>query len=211
MAKFNSKSILTLVLALLVLFFLYSQVSYSAYQSEVTANSAAASGFGLSPYTYMKGTDLQQDAPPADPAAAAAPAPAPQVRSGALMTGDGCDMNSGDLCGVELPEVFGEYFSPLDDDMAGPQAPAAQGVGLASSLLPREVAKSEDFGKFVPADILIGQNFLDPRMQIGFPESIGGVIRNANQQIRAEPPNPKQAYQWNNSTIMPDLMQRPLN
>lgn len=206
MAKFNSKSILTLVLALLVLFFLYSQVSYSGYQSEVTANSAAASGFGLSPYTYMKGTDLQQDAPPAP----SGEAPAPQVRSGALVTGDGCDMDSNDLCGVELPEVFGEYFSPIDD-MAGPQAPSAQGVGLASSLLPREVAKSEDFGKFVPADILSGQNFLDPRMQIGFPESIGGVIRNANQQIRAEPPNPKQAYQWNNSTIMPDLMQRPLN
>ena len=69
------------------------------------------------------------------------------------------------------------------------------GVGLASSLLPRE-------------DILKGQNFLDPRNQIGFPETIGGALRNANQQIRAEPPNPKQPYTWNNSTIVPDLMQR---
>ncbi len=82
------------------------------------------------------------------------------------------------------------------------------GVGLASSLLPREVASQEDFGQFAPEDILKGQNFLDPRNQIGYPETIGGALRNANQQIRAEPPNPKNPYTWNNSTIVPDLMQR---
>ena len=82
------------------------------------------------------------------------------------------------------------------------------GVGLASSLLPREVASQEDFGQFAPEDILKGQNFLDPRNQIGYPETIGGALRNSNQQIRAEPPNPKQPYTWNNSTIVPDLMQR---
>ena len=82
------------------------------------------------------------------------------------------------------------------------------GVGLASSLLPREVASQEDFGQFAPDDILKGQNFLDPRNQIGIPETLGGNLRNANQQIRADPPNPKKAYEWNNSTIVPDLMQR---
>ena len=82
------------------------------------------------------------------------------------------------------------------------------GVGLASSLLPREVASQEDFGQFAPDDILSAQNFLDPRQQIGFPETIGGALRNANQQIRADPPNPKNPYTWNNSTIVPDLMQR---
>ena len=82
------------------------------------------------------------------------------------------------------------------------------GVGLASSLLPREMASQEDFGQFAPDDILKGQNFLDPRNQIGYPETLGGTLRNANQQIRADPPNPKQPYTWNNSTIVPDLMQR---
>jgi hypothetical protein len=82
------------------------------------------------------------------------------------------------------------------------------GVGLASSLLPREMASQEDFGQFAPDDILKGQNFLDPRNQIGYPETIGGTLRNANQQLRADPPNPKQPYMWNNSTIVPDLMQR---
>jgi hypothetical protein len=85
-----------------------------------------------------------------------------------------------------------------------------KGMGLASSLLPREVASAEDFGQFAPEDILAGQNFLEPRKQIGFPETVGGALRNANQQIRKDPPNPKDAFVWNNSTIVPDLMQRGL-
>ena len=85
-----------------------------------------------------------------------------------------------------------------------------KGTGLASSLLPREVATEEDFGQFAPEDILKGQNFLEPRKQIGFPETIGGNLRNANQQIRADPPNPKDPFVWNNSTIVPDTMQRSL-
>jgi hypothetical protein len=84
------------------------------------------------------------------------------------------------------------------------------GVGLSSSLLPREVATSDDFGQFAPDDILKGQNFLDPRQQVGWPETIGGTIRNGNHDLRVDPPNPKSAYVWNNSTIVPDLMQRNL-
>ena len=85
------------------------------------------------------------------------------------------------------------------------------GTGLSSSLLPREVATQDDFGQFAPDDILQGQNFLDPRAQIGWPETIGGTLRNGNQSERSEPPNPKMAYTWNNSTIVPDLMQRSLS
>ena len=105
------------------------------------------------------------------------------------------------------------------NNAAGPTAagPAAangcgmdKGVGLASSLLPREVASAEDFGEFAPEDILAGQNFLEPRSQIGFPETVGGALRNANQQIRADPPNPKAPFVWNNSTIVPDGMHRSL-
>ena len=97
--------------------------------------------------------------------------------------------------------------------MAGPVQNGCgmeKGTGLASSLLPREVASAEDFGEFAPEDILAGQNFLEPRQQIGFPESVGGALRNANQQIRAEPPNTKEPFVWNNSTIVPDSMMRSL-
>ena len=109
-------------------------------------------------------------------------------------------------------------LAPSAGPAAGPAAAPAdaacggmnKGTGLASSLLPREVASAEDFGQFAPEDILAGQNFLEPRKQIGFPETVGGALRNANQQIRADPPNPKDPYVWNNSTIVPDLMQRGL-
>ena len=112
---------------------------------------------------------------------------------------------------------FGAAGSPAAS--AGPAAEQAaqsvcggmkKGTGLASSLLPREVSTDEDFGQFAPDDILKGQNFLEPRKQIGFPETVGGALRNANQQIRKDPPNPKEPFVWNNSTIVPDLMQRGL-
>jgi len=84
------------------------------------------------------------------------------------------------------------------------------GTGLASALLPKEVATQEDFGKFAPDDILKGQNFLNPRDQIGFPETIGGALRNANQQVRSEPQNPRNPVTiFNTSTIEPDQMRPP--
>lgn len=84
------------------------------------------------------------------------------------------------------------------------------GTGLASALLPKEVATQEDFGQFAPDDILKGQNFLNPRDQIGFPETIGGALRNANQQVRSEPQNPRTPVTiFNNSTIEPDQMRPP--
>ena len=105
-----------------------------------------------------------------------------------------------------LAPSTGPAGAPAVADGCGMQ----NGVGLASSLLPREVASAEDFGEFAPEDILAGQNFLEPRQQIGFPETVGGALRNANQQIRSDPPNPKEPFVWNNSTIVPDMMQRDL-
>ena len=78
---------------------------------------------------------------------------------------------------------------------------------LDSNMVPREVSTDEDFGTFSPDSILSNQNFLDPRQQIGFPETIGGNLRTANLQERSEPPNPRSPVSiWNVSTIPPDLM-----
>ena len=74
-------------------------------------------------------------------------------------------------------------------------------------LIPKEVVTTEDFGQFSADAILSGQNFLDPRAQIGFPETIGGNLRNANRQERSEPPNPRDPVSiFNLSTIPPDTM-----
>jgi len=115
------------------------------------------------------------------------------------------------ISGADVSEMDDEYApANLDGTNIDLNIGCAMnaGVGLASSLLPREMASQEDFGQFAPDEILKGQNFLDPRSQVGYPETLGGTLRNANQQIRADPPNPKQPYTWNNSTIVPDLMQR---
>jgi hypothetical protein len=79
-----------------------------------------------------------------------------------------------------------------------------------AALLPKEVPVTEDFGQFSTDTILSGQNYLDPRSQIGYPETAGGVLRNANLQIRSEPANPRDPVSiWNLSTISPEQM-RPL-
>lgn len=111
--------------------------------------------------------------------------------------------------GYELKELEDVDQEPANNNVI-PRCEMKAGTGLASSLLPREVASQEDFGQFAPEDVLKGQNFMDPREQIGFPETIGGTLRNSNQSVRAEPANPKNVYTWNNSTIVPDLMQRKL-
>ena len=77
----------------------------------------------------------------------------------------------------------------------------------AASLIPREVVQTEDFGQFSPEKILTNQNYLDPRSQIGYPETIGGVLRNANRDFRSEPINPRDPVSiFNLSTIPPDTM-----
>lgn len=84
----------------------------------------------------------------------------------------------------------------------GSAAPAS-----SASLIPREVVQTEDFGQFSPDAILSGQNYLDPRSQIGYPETLGGNLRNANRDFRSEPLNPRTPVSiFNLSTIPPDVM-----
>ena len=122
---------------------------------------------------------------------------------GPTVAGSAEGVDPGDLDGFAPADVTGSINLDLGCSMNA-------GTGLASSLMPREVASQEDYGQFAPNDILKGQNFLDPRQQVGWPETIGGTIRNGNHDLRADPPNPKDSYVWNNSTIVPDLMQRNL-
>ena len=129
---------------------------------------------------------------------------APMESTSSTGTGVGTGVDVSDLDGFAPADLSNTSIN-LDIGCA-----MNSGTGLASSLMPREVASQEDYGQFAPSDILKGQNFLDPRQQVGWPETIGGTIRNGNHDLRADPPNPKDQYVWNNSTIVPDLMQRNL-
>ena len=94
------------------------------------------------------------------------------------------------------------HGAPIDQTNSSLMGPAS-----SASLLPKEVTASENYGGFSPSEILSNQNYLDPRAQIGFPETIGGSLRNANRQVRSEPMNPKQNVSiFLNSTIPADTM-----
>lgn len=106
-------------------------------------------------------------------------------------------------------KTSGYKLNDLDLSRSGNYSgPAAAGYMTMADYSSEGLGGSgEKLGEFTPDKILAGQNFLDPRSQIGYPETIGGNLRNANRQERSEPPNPRGAVSiWNQSTIPPDVM-----
>ena len=78
-------------------------------------------------------------------------------------------------------------------------------------LLPRDAANS-DWAQVNPAGQgdLKNKNYLTAGYHMGV-NSIGSTLRNANMQIRSEPPNPQvKVSPWLQTTIDPDLNRRPL-
>jgi|TARA_B110000259_G_C13987375_1_gene391036 hypothetical protein len=81
----------------------------------------------------------------------------------------------------------------------------------AQDLLPQDAANSQ-FAQVNPS----GQGDADSRNHLtaGYTlgvNSIGNSLRNANMQLRSEPPNPQlKVSPWMNTTIGPDLGRRPL-
>jgi hypothetical protein len=77
-------------------------------------------------------------------------------------------------------------------------------------LLPKDV--NSQWAQLNPtgAGDLKGVNLLSAGALIGI-DTIGNTLRNANLQVRSEPPNPQlNVGPWNNTTIAPDLMRVPL-
>ena len=88
--------------------------------------------------------------------------------------------------------------------------PAVPASNIATDLLPKPSSPQVmDFGEFAP-NSLQGQNFLEVAQQLGV-DTQGSSMRNANYQIRSDPPNPRtNVGPWLNSTIESDLLRRPL-
>ena len=116
---------------------------------------------------------------------------------GAPLNGDDADEKKVEVSNkVKQMKMTGDDVGPSADVQRPPAA-----------LLPNEVPVTDDFGQFSTESILSGQNYLDPRNQIGYPETVGGTLRNANLQIRSEPSNPRDPISiWNLSTITPEVM-----
>ena len=88
-------------------------------------------------------------------------------------------------------------------------------TNIASSLLPDHGSvnfndQMEGFGDCDVTNMLGNQRFLAPGGQIGT-DTVAGSLRNANQGLRSEPPNPMlNVGPFLNPTIFPDLTRRPL-
>jgi hypothetical protein len=81
----------------------------------------------------------------------------------------------------------------------------------AEDLLPKDAANSK-WAQVNPAGQgdVGDQNFLASGFHQGV-DTIGATLRNANWQLRSEPPNPRQKVSvWGESSIEPDLNRRPL-
>jgi hypothetical protein len=79
-----------------------------------------------------------------------------------------------------------------------------------SDLLPKD--NNNQWGALNPggAGELSGVNLLKAGYHSGI-DTVGSSLRNANLQVRSEPPNPQtKVSPWSNSTITPDLMRVPL-
>jgi hypothetical protein len=83
----------------------------------------------------------------------------------------------------------------------------------ASDLLPNDESSNiSEFNQNYPIGqgILNGINFLSSGYSIGV-NTVGQSLRNANRQLRSEPPNPQVSVSpWLNTSIGPDLLRRPL-
>jgi hypothetical protein len=99
--------------------------------------------------------------------------------------------------------------------------PSANNNQLPSECYPKDVLTSADLlprdanslhAQVVPSGqgALTDQNFLTAGYHIGI-NTVGQSLRNANRQLRSEPPNPQvRVSPWNQTTIEPDINRRPM-
>ena len=100
---------------------------------------------------------------------------------------------------------------------------AVKGIRTPSTCYPQETLKPEDllpgdesraiqeFNSMKPAaDGIMQVSLLEAGQHVGV-NTVGQSLRNANRQLRSEPPNPQvNVSPWQNTTIGPDLIRRPL-
>ena len=107
-------------------------------------------------------------------------------------------------------EEYGQADGMGTDTYGLPPSCAKQEVVNPSELLPRD--DNSDFSKLNPqgAGDLQNVSLLKAGHHIGI-NTVGQSLRNANLQLRSEPPNPKmETGPWNGSTITGDPYRRPL-
>jgi hypothetical protein len=108
-------------------------------------------------------------------------------------------------------EVYASVSGITTTSAGLPSASSLKGtVSTPSDLLPND--KNSKWAEFNPAgkNGLENVSLLKSGYHIGI-DTVGSSLRNANLQVRSEPPNPTtNVSPWMNTTIEPDLMRAPL-
>ena len=128
-------------------------------------------------------------------------------------TGGPSDIQQGQLAAAE-PQG-NEFNLPIQGIQTAPSNCYPQNTLTPQDLLPEgQATEIQQFNEGIPdvgEGILRGVNYLDAGFHVGV-NTVGQSLRNANLQLRAEPPNPRtQVSPWLMSTIDPDLSRRPLS
>jgi hypothetical protein len=115
---------------------------------------------------------------------------------------DMADEGFADLSAYQGPAQFGSAEAPAGCYPRDQLTP--------SELLPKDMNSVWAEQNPMGAGSLKGKNFLSAGALIGV-NTVGQSMRNANLQVRSEPPNPQVAVSiFNQSTISPDISHRPL-
>ena len=118
--------------------------------------------------------------------------------------------------GVPMPVDDSSVYNQLDSVAASassttglPPNCSGQANINPADLLPKDNNSSWNMKPMGSGDFL-GVNLLNAGYLIGV-DTIGSSLRNANLQVRSEPPNPQlQVSPWMNTTIEPDPFRAPL-
>lgn len=112
----------------------------------------------------------------------------------------------------------------VEDEVSGfgdePTEGSFAGSGNRNECLPRDVLNPEEL---LPSSLspnnwdtpsnpggIDGPNFLNPEHLVGI-NTVGQSLRNANRQLRSEPPNPQvKVSPWLQTTIEPDTNRKPM-
>lgn len=161
--------------------------------ADAPKKNGAANGMKLKATNGAVPSKDKEQATVAPAAPAALKVPAPATKAGA--------------------EGFADYDSMGAVPMAGAKKP--QGCYPREQLNPTELLPNDPNSQWAQvnpagAGDIQGKNFLSAGALVGV-NTIGQSLRNANLQLRAEPPNPQvQVSPWLQSTVEPDLQRRPL-
>ena len=121
------------------------------------------------------------------------------------------DANARQMSVLPVSNSMGQDAMTTAAAAGAPPSGASQlPVANPADLLPRDT--NNQWGSLNPSGSgdLQGQNLLSATFLTGI-DTIGNTMKNANLQLRSEPPNPQlNVGPWNQSTFAPDLMRTPL-